>query len=197
MTQMAFLIDLDRCCDTRGCVGACKQENNAALGCSWITTFTSTVGDFPDNETYFIPIMCQHCQNPPCIPACPLGAISKRSDGIVLIDTEKCPACAEKPCLKSCPYDAISYNAKKNVAEKCTLCVHLIDQGKLPACVASCCSNAYTFGDLDDPESDIARRIKATPDKVHYLNPETGAQPAVCYFLTNKTWQDMKGLRWR
>lgn len=197
MTQLAFVVDLDRCCDARACMGACKQENNVALGSSWNRTYTVTTGDFPNTETYFIPIMCQHCRKPPCVPACPNGAFYKRSDGIVLIDNDKCTDCVEKPCMKSCPYNAISYNEEEKVAEKCTLCAHLVDQGKPPACVTSCCAEAYIFGDIDEPNSDISKKIKEAGDKVYHLRPEAGTEPSVCYILTDKTWQDMKNLRLR
>lgn len=197
MTQLGFVFDLDRCMDVRACMGACKQENNVALGSQWNRVYTVTTGDFPNHETYFIPITCQHCRKPACVSACPNGAFYKRKDGIVLIAKEKCTDCMEKPCMKSCPYDAISYNEQEHVVEKCTLCAHLVDQGKVPACVTACNARASMFGDIDDPNSEISQKIRQAGDKVYQLRSEAGTEPSVRYILTKKTWQDMKSLRLR
>jgi len=198
MTQMAMVINLDRCADTRGCSGACKQENNVALGSFWNQVFTVTTGAFPKTETYFLPVICQHCRKPPCVPACPYGAFYKRDDGIVVMgDKEKCVGCAEKPCMEACPYDVIFFNEEEKVVEKCDMCAHLVDQGKEPACSFACNANARVFGDIDDPESEISKVIRAAGDNVYHLRPETSAEPAVCYILHKKTWQDMKNLRLR
>lgn len=118
MTQLGLVVSLDRCMDTRGCMGACKQENNVDLGAFWVRTYTSTTGGFPDAETYFIPVMCQHCRKPSCVPACPEQAIRKREDGIVVIDTAPCAACGGKECMDACPYGAISYNERDNTVGK-------------------------------------------------------------------------------
>ncbi|OUO86259.1 hypothetical protein B5F44_11035 [Gordonibacter urolithinfaciens] len=197
MTQLGLVVSLDRCMDTRGCMGACKQENNVDLGAFWVRTYTSTTGGFPDAETYFIPVMCQHCRKPSCVPACPEQAIRKREDGIVVIDTAPCAACGGKECMDACPYGAISYNERDNTVGKCDMCASRVDQGLAPACAFACNSNAWMFGDVDDPESGISQVLAAMGDSVHQLKLETGNEPSCYYLLSSKRWQDMDGLRAR
>lgn len=197
MTQLGMVISLDRCMDTRSCMLACKQENDVALGSFWVQTYTSTTGDYPDTETYFIPVLCQQCRNAPCIPACPEGVFTKREDGIVAVDASKCTGCDAKACMAACPYDAIWYNEKRNIVGKCDLCAHMVDAGRQPACSAACCSAAWLFGDFDDPESDVSQAIAAMGDAAHQLKPELGADPAVYYILHGKEWHGMDGVRVR
>ena len=118
--------------------------------------------------------MCQHCDDPPCVEVCPTGASFKRADGIVLVDKHICIGC--RYCMMACPYKARSFVAEpiddqkpwaprgKGSVESCTMCVHRIDAGRQPACVEACSAKgggAMTFGDLNDPESDIAKAVRA------------------------------------
>ena len=142
-----------------------------------------------------------HCDNPPCVKACPEQAIYKRPDGIVLIDQEKCQGHGE--CMKACPYGVIHMNPDQDYfpgekaafegmaeahrmhlpgkASTCTLCVHRIEQGREPACVEECPSKVMVFGDLDDPNSPIREKLwrseqllasKGTQPKVSYIFPQ-------------------------
>jgi ferredoxin len=119
--------------------------------------------------------MCQHCDDAPCIPACPVeGALYKREDGLVIIDSVKCTGC--QACVDACPYDVIYFNESLNIAQKCTGCAHLLDGGewKIPRCADSCPTEAIRFGE----ESEFKELIA----KAEILKPEAKAKPRV-YFL--------------
>ena len=129
--------------------------------------------DRRNGRTTQLPMMCQHCANPPCVDVCPTGASMKRADGIVLVDRHTCIGC--RYCMMACPYKARSFvhtplheqNPEvprgQGCVEACTLCVHRVDKGQQPACVESCPEGAMMFGDLNDPGSDIAKRIASVP----------------------------------
>lgn len=195
MTRMGMLVNLDQCYDTRCCGAACKLAHNVALGSHRIKTLTSTSGDYLDVETYFIPIMCQQCGNPSCLLACPHGAISKRSDGVVVVDDAKCSACELKPCKEACPYGAMNIDADTGRANKCDFCIGRIESGEEPACQKACSTNSFIVGDLDDPESYISMALEAFKGKLHQLKPGSGNEPSVYYVLSTKAWHDMDDLR--
>lgn len=94
---------------------------------------------------HFVPVYCRHCGRPPCIDACPVGAISKRSDGIVLFNEELCIGC--KVCIEACPFGAPQYNSERDIVEACNLCVERVDQGLEPSCVQNCPTGALYFED--------------------------------------------------
>lgn len=182
--RYGMLIDLKRCIGCHTCSLACKVENRTPLGIDWLRVITiggnhldTPSGVYPDVAMHWVPAACMHCQNAPCEQACPTLAITRRADGIVLIDREKCNGCQD--CLSACPYGAPQYNPKTGVVEKCTLCVHRIDEGQQPFCVAACVTEAFVFGDLNDPDSDVSRAIAGKD--VEVALPELGAKPSVYY----------------
>jgi Fe-S-cluster-containing dehydrogenase component len=185
MARKALVVDLDRCIGCHACTVACKQENNVRLGAYWNSVVTvGPTGKFPDIKMYFLPVMCQHCDKPACVAVCPTGASQKRPDGLVVIDKDKCIGC--QTCMTACPYGVRSYNPDTKVVEKCTACSHLIEAGKDPACVAACCGQARSFGDLDDPKSAPAKAIAAAgADNVHALK-DIGNKPVGRYILHKK-----------
>ena len=154
MTQYAIVTDLNRCVGCLACAVACKVANNVPIGSFWnkvlrIGPNPSTEGsDFPNVDMYFLPIQCQHCENPACVAVCPTGASHKLEDGTVQVDKEKCIGC--QFCAMSCPYGVRYLNEEERVVEKCTLCEQKIAQGELPQCVAQCGGRARFFGDLDE-----------------------------------------------
>jgi len=178
-TRWGMLIDVGKCgdgCDK--CVTACKTENGwggsgkPETDAQWIRKVS--VRDARTGWSAELPVMCQHCAEPPCVEVCPTGASFKRADGIVLVDKHICIGC--RYCMMACPYKARSFvhepiddqkpNAPrgKGAVESCTLCVDRLDAGLKPACVEACSSKgggAMTFGDLNDPASDIAKAIRA------------------------------------
>ncbi len=132
-------------------------------------------GTVPKVKMHYIPILCQHCDEAPCIAACPIeGVIYKRDDGLVIIDPEKCTGC--KACVDVCPYNAIFFNESLNIAQKCTGCAHLLDSGEwtVPRCVDVYPTEAIKFG--EEPE------FKDLIAKAEVMNPDLGAKPR-CYNL--------------
>jgi Fe-S-cluster-containing dehydrogenase component len=90
--------------------------------------------------------LCKHCDEPPCVSACPEEAIAKRSDGIVVMDYALCSGC--QACIEVCPYDAIDFDDEKSIAQKCNLCHHRVDRGLIPACADNVClAHCIYFGD--------------------------------------------------
>ena len=193
--RWGMLIDVNRCTpDCDACVGACNAENRLSGGRratdpQWIRKV-----DLEDarGERRSLPLMCQHCAKPPCVDVCPTGASFRRADGIVLVDRHLCIGC--RYCMMACPYKARSFVHEpvagqnpevprgKGCVESCTLCVHRLDRGALPACVEACAAtgrNAIVFGDLNDPASEIAQRV-ATLASVA-LRADLRVDPAVRY----------------
>lgn len=192
MTRKTLVVDLDRCFGCRSCEVACKQENNVVLGTRWSKVIDiGPIGDYPNIEMYFLPVMCQQCEDPECVKVCPTGASYRREeDGIILVDREKCIGC--KYCIMACPYGVRSFNKEEEVVEKCTLCAHLQAIGEDPACVKICPAGARLFGDLDDPDSPVSIAIKeAGEENVHTL-PDVGNKPTARYIMHEKTakWRE-------
>jgi len=149
MSQKNLLIDLEYCHGCRACEVACKQEFNIPVGIKWINVVK--VGPRMVRgklKMDFVPMRCLHCAKAPCIDACPEKAITKRSDGIVLINPQLCNGCMA--CFEACPFGVIQLNPSKRVAEMCNLCVHRIDAGLEPACVHHCPAKCMYFGDIND-----------------------------------------------
>ena len=185
MAHYAIVVDLDRCIGCHGCEIACKNENNIALGEYWNKVVErGPFGEYPDLEVYFLPTMCQQCQDAPCVNVCPTGASYRDADGMVLVDKEKCIGC--KYCMMACPYGVRSWSPSEHVVEKCTLCGQLTSVGEEPKCVAACCASARFYGDLDDPNSDASKALAAAgADSVHRLK-DVGNGPQTAYILSAK-----------
>lgn len=161
MTQYALLVDEKRCVGCQTCEVACKQENSLPVGPKWMVVISRIKEVDGKLVMSFLHIRCMHCANPPCIPACPTNAITKRADGIVLIDPELCTGCMV--CIEACPFAAPQFNPEKNTVEMCTLCVHRIEKGLEPACVQHCPSGALQFGDINDLTELIRERRAQFP----------------------------------
>ena len=130
----------------------------------------------------FIPILCNHCNNPPCVRACPTRATTKdKKNGIVMMDYDKCIGC--KSCVEACPYDARYFNEEKHSIDKCNFCIdtRLSKGEKLTACAAACPTEARNFGDLSDRGSVVYKLVHQLEHPVWVLRPEVGAQPNVFY----------------
>lgn len=174
--RWGLLIDTNRCADgCDACVTACNKEHGLTgfgrprTDAQWIRKLTVRGG----GEEKSFPLMCQHCEHPPCVDVCPTGASFRRADGIVLVDKHTCIGC--RYCMMACPYKARSFIHEaladqlphaprgKGTVESCTLCVHKVDRGdNNTACAEACAAEghrALVFGDLNDPDSEISKRI--------------------------------------
>lgn len=129
------------------------------------------------DKAFFVAKLCNHCENPPCVQVCPVGATYRTEDGVVLIDQDYCIGC--RYCVQACPYGVRTFNEMFGVADKCTWCYHRITKGLKPACVEACPVGARIFGDLNDPESDIGKFVR--DNRVEVLKPDMGTHPRVYY----------------
>jgi len=211
--RWAMAVDLEACTAAQGCrecIAACHQIHNVPdFGndkdeIKWIWT-APTNKVFPENERLFpdemaaaspVPVLCNHCDKPPCVKFCPTGATWKRDDGIVMVDFHRCIGC--RYCMAGCPYGSRSFNWKdprpriarvnvefptrtKGVVEKCNFCEERIGQNLSPACVIACPENALAWGDLNNPASAVSRAISART--AIERQPELGTGPHVFYLI--------------
>ena len=178
MAHYAMVIDTKTCIGCTDCVVACRMENNVPEGLNFDWVVEITKGRYPELATEFRSERCNHCSHATCVAACPTGASRYWNDSnIVVVDATVCTGC--KACIAACPYDARLIMMPEGYIGKCTFCVHRVQNGEDPACVATCPTQAMHFGLLDDPTSEVSQLL-ATRD--HYaLKPETGNEPNVFY----------------
>ena len=181
MANYGFLIDQSKCIGCHACSTACKSENQVPLGVyrTWVK-YVET-GSYPDVRRHFQVTRCNHCANPPCVRICPVTAMYQRSDGIVEFDPSICIGC--KSCIQACPYDAVYLDPDTNAAAKCTFCAHRIEVGLEPACVVVCPEHAILAGDMDDPASELSKKLATSQATV--LKPEQGTGPKLFYIYGN------------
>ena len=158
-TQLAFHFDSSACSGCKACQMACKDRHGLRTGLLWRRVYEVTGGSWlrrggawlSSVYAYSMSLACNHCEKPICVEICPTGALYKRDDGIVLIDSGKCIGC--KYCSWACPYGALQYDAEAGQMTKCTFCVEDLDAGLPPACVAACPLRALDFGDRSELEA--------------------------------------------
>lgn len=177
MSRLGMVIDTRRCVGCMDCVVACKVENGVPDGFCRDWLAYEYRGVFPTVGLEIRSERCNHCDSPPCVSCCPTGASHVHQPGaIVLVDHDLCIGC--KACVASCPYDARFIHPDGH-ADKCTFCVHRVEQGLEPAWVAVCPTRCMHFGDLDDPESEVSRLLATRPH--HALLTEAGTGPRIFY----------------
>lgn len=202
-----FAIDTHRCIGCHTCAVACRMENNLPKELWWNRILTNggeimdtPEGVFPNVKMSYLPVACQHCENPACVKVCPVGATYKDPEtGVVRQDYDKCIGC--RMCMAACPYTGVrTFNwdepqyaidfaiggadvpaHQKHTVEKCTMCWHRLADGKEPACIRNCPERARTWGDLDDPDSEISQLVSSR-DCMQLL-PEEGTKPSVYYLV--------------
>ena len=175
--RYAMTVDTHRCVGCQACVLACKAENQLPENGfrDWLVFETN--GKFPSLRMEIRSERCHHCENAPCVTACPTGASHVSEGGTVLVERGKCTGC--KACMAACPYDA-RFIHPDGYADKCTFCLHRVQKGQNPACVDICPTKALTFGDMANPEGEVAKLVRGRKNKV--VKPEMGTDPQQ-YFL--------------
>ncbi len=204
MARWGMVIDLDRCVACQACTAACRAENNVPFAgpedsdlsraIFWHDVLSEVEGEYPNLRGTFIPRPCMHCENPPCVRVCPVGATYQNEEGLVLQRYDRCIGC--RYCMVACPYAVRYFNWRapemtdgmdrylnpdipirpKGIVEKCTFCSHRLP---VPACNQACPGNARTFGDLDDPDS-VVSELARSPRAFRLLE-DLGTEPKVYY----------------
>lgn len=198
--RYGMVIDLRRCIGCNACTIACRQQNATGSNIFWARVLIYEIGRYPNARLAHQPLLCFHCKQPACKEVCPTGATQKLANGIVTIDADKCIGC--RACMVACPYGARFYNPRKskpyfgekgltpyecrpprelgigNVG-KCDFCFDRIQSGVEPACVLTCPGKARTFGDLDDPVSEVSRLVVSRGG--YQVHAELGTNPSVYY----------------
>ncbi len=198
MPRYGMVVDLRKCIGCHSCVVACKSEHNTPTGIFQTDVLEKELGKFPNAVRVFLPVLCNHCEEPTCVEVCPSQATSKREDGVVMIDFEKCIGCGA--CVEHCPYHArvlvqdnrtlfpdgktvfekpVHQKIPGKVALKCDFCFFRLEKGKQPACVEVCPTTARVFGDVGDPNSTVSGLIQKYLAWV--MLPDKNTKPQVYY----------------
>jgi len=194
-------ISVKKCIGCARCVDACKRENNVPREPlyfrTWVERYTLLMGgqtivssvnggleaptsEHPESEIlkgFYVPKLCNHCERPPCVQVCPVGATFRTKDGVVLVDKNYCIGC--RYCIQACPYGARFLNPGTKTADKCTFCYHRLVKGLLPACVEVCPTRARIFGDVGRRSSPLVRFFRF--NEIQVLKPYLNTKPQVFY----------------
>lgn len=199
---MAFgmLVNMKYCTGCDACTIACKESHGTPAGVFFTHLDIAEEGSFPDAREVRRPVACNHCDAAPCVEACKFDASFKCDNGAVVVDHEKCTGCEE--CVKACPYGARTYvgepegcfdgeptaleqahfaNVVAKTTYKCDWCASRRAANEQPACVQTCPAQARVFGDVDDPESEIARELEAWKDELEALPAADATKPRLFY----------------
>ena len=197
-----YVIDVDKCIGCGSCVRACERENQVPRHFfrTWIERYqVSRTGEvyvdspngghdgFAPSETgadiskaFFVPKLCNHCDNTPCVQLCPVGASFVSPDGVVLVDDKRCIGCSY--CVQGCPYGSRFIHPETHTASKCTLCYHRLVRGESTACVQNCPTGARQLGDSRSLGDKVAEIVATS--KVHVLKPELHTEPK-CFYVNS------------
>lgn len=195
-----YLIDISRCIGCGACVRACERENSVPKNFfrTWIERYMVSRGghasvDSPNGghdgfqplvteediaKAFFVPKICNHCSQTPCVQLCPVGASYISPDGVVLVDEKRCIGCSY--CVQACPYGSRFIHPETHTASKCTWCYHRIAEGMLPVCVQACPRGVRQFGDSEELHDKVAGIVATS--QVHVLKPELMTEPN-CFYL--------------
>ncbi len=170
--RYAMTVDTRQCVGCKACVLACKAENRVPDGFCRAWVVEDVRGQFPELSAEIRSERCNHCTDAPCVKACPTGASFVGEGGAVLVTRRKCTGC--KACIAACPYEA-RFVHPEGYVDKCTFCLHRVGKDLLPACASVCPTGTLTFGDANDPASEVSRLLRERKWKVSH--PESGAGP--------------------
>lgn len=206
-----FIVDINKCIGCGSCLRACKLENNVPMepefNRTWVERYVITeddeyLVDSPNagingftadymnakyqnldiRKSFFVPKLCNQCDNPPCVQVCPVAATYSTKEGVVLVDRNACIGC--RYCIQACPYGARFLDPILKIVDKCTWCYHRINKGLLPACVEVCPVGARIFADFADPDDPGGQLLR---DKtIGVLKPSLGVEPKVYYIGLEK-----------
>jgi Fe-S-cluster-containing dehydrogenase component len=177
MPNYGFVIDLKKCIGCHACTIACKAEHDIPVGVNRCWVKTVEKGTFPDTQRLFLPVLCNQCEEAPCMNICPTSALYKRPDGIVDLYGDICIGC--RACMAACPYDQLFIDPNTRTAEKCNFCANRVENELQPACVSVCPTECRIFGDLEDPSSAVSKIVQRESFMVR--KPEKGTGPKVFY----------------
>ncbi len=181
--QLGFYVNVANCTGCKACEIACKDKSNLPSGVRWRRVYEFSGGDWVQDGdqvvpsgvfSYFVSNACNHCEKPICMEVCPASAISKRDDGIVIIDADKCIGC--RYCSWACPYGAPQFNEEEKVMTKCNFCYDLQAQGEKPACVDGCPYRVLEFGDIEELKTKHGNLNNVAP-----MPDPSLTEPAVVY----------------
>jgi Fe-S-cluster-containing dehydrogenase component len=211
-TRWAFVVDTRKCVGCGLCVKACKKENevpyDAPVTRTWVERYVVTrdgethidsplggrdgfispeirgknIDPAEITKAFFVPKLCNQCDNPACVQVCPVGATYQTKDGVVLVDRSWCIGCGY--CIMACPYGVRFFHPVHRVAEKCNFCYHRISKGLKSACVQACPFGARQIGNLKDPDDPVTAVIMN--ERVAVLKDEYGTKPQVFYLGLDK-----------
>lgn len=178
-----MVIRQNRCIDCERCMEACVKTNHVP-SYGYRTKILEQERDMGPSgkERVFMPVLCNHCNRPPCVRVCPTTATYKdKKTGIVMMDYKRCIGC--KTCMAACPYNARYFKEENRAVDKCNFCFDTrLSKGETKtACSAACPADVRIFGDLTDFESEAYQLVHKPEKMVWVLRPETGAMPNVFY----------------
>jgi len=177
MPHYGFAIDLRKCIGCHACTIACKVEHEIPIGVNRCWVKSVEKGTFPNTQRFFFPVLCNQCDEAPCVRICPTSALYKRRDGIVDLNGGACIGC--RACMVACPYDQLFIDPNTHTAEKCNFCANRVENQLLPACVSVCPTECRIFGDMEDTSSEVYRIVHGAGTSVR--KPEKGTLPHVYY----------------
>ncbi|HEX5001468.1 MAG TPA: 4Fe-4S dicluster domain-containing protein [Bacteroidia bacterium] len=217
--KFVMVIDLSRCKNLKKCQSACNKMHFVSEGQNWIKVYG--MQDSENSAPYWQPTTCMHCDEPPCVKVCPVDATFKRTDGIVLIDNERCIGC--RFCMAACPYSTRVFNWDKPIlpkealemdyspetscppkigtVNKCDFCPDMVRKGELPHCVSACPNGVFYFGDMNEDAvtngSETLRLTELLRDRAGYrLMEDLGTKPRVYYLPpVNRLFPYEEGLK--